>query len=122
MRLLILMKKVKRYPVFFSFGAITLLFIAFQIVGITNRAPILFLSIVPLFFTFYLYLIMSTDLENPNTPVKDIDLNRSLKEGSLSGTSGGGEGLRIAQIVIFSKTFLYACFLVSLVFVSIEII
>lgn len=111
-----LMIRVKSYPVLFSFSMIAVLFMFLQAVGFGNRGHLLYLSILPFFMIYYIYLIVTSKLEKPARFDKiEHNLKDITHEGSLSGSCDGSIDLRLSQTVIFTKTFMYTVFLFSLV-------
>jgi len=110
------MIKVKSYPVLFSFSMIGVLFLFLQVVGYGNRGHLLYLSILPFFMIYYIYLIVTSRLEKPpHYGALLHNLEDITHEGSLSGSCDGSIDLRLSQTVIFTKTFMYTVFLFSLV-------
>lgn len=110
-----LLIKINSYPVLFSFSTIAVLFIFLQSVGFGNRGHLLYLTLFPLFMIYYIYLITTSSLEKPPRFDKFVyNKNDITHEGSLSGSNDGSIDLRLAQTVIFTKTFLYTVFLFSL--------
>lgn len=109
------MIKMRSYPVLFSFSIIAVLFLFLQIIGLGNRGHLLYLCILPLFTTYYIYLIVTSSLEEPPEYDKLVhNIKDITHEGSLSGSNDGNIDLRLAQTVIFTKTFMYTVFLLSL--------
>lgn len=111
-----LMIKIKSYPILFSFSMIAVLFLFLQVVGFGNRGHLLYLSILPFFMIYYVYLIVTSRLEKPPNYDKLVhNLKDITHEGSLSGSCDGSIDLRLSQTVIFTKTFMYTVFFFSLV-------
>jgi hypothetical protein len=108
------MSKLNRYPIIFSFSLVAILFIVLQVIGFGNRGHLLFLTIASFFMIYYLYLILTTQLEKPLDDKTNFNVEDLKFSGSLSGEMTGKGDLQVAQTVIFSKTFLYVVFLFSL--------
>lgn len=118
---LILLYKYKSYPSLYTFISISILFACTYIYGIENRAPLIFLTLFPLYLVFYLYMIKKHGLDTPNSKDYQRDTGIYTYKGSISGYSEYDSDLRSAQAVTFSKMFLIISAYISLFVIALEI-
>lgn len=81
------MNTIQSYPVLFSYSTIAILFLFLHFTGLGHRGHLLFLTALPLFMVYYIYLISTTPLEKPLEYRKPYySLEDIAQDGSLSGS------------------------------------
>jgi len=107
--LVFILNHVNCYPFLYVCVSILSLAVAGFFVGVDGNGPLLILVVTVLFLLHYMYLITTTDFENPrpkNSNEKIFPFDGSDKTRSISGFVFEGNFNKMALGVAFGKAFL----------------